>query len=1034
MSRIMSYQPINRLCQPLLVILSITSALLLSACGGSTDEPDPIAVDVPIAYVDRPLYTEEDINDTIDPEPVLVDIENPREFNGGARLILRTNPTRTGDIRDITDLIFNDNNVTVDIKDLSPSPDGKKFVFAAMLEPLPTQQDDEQKWDIWEYDLEEDTVTRLITSGTFAQEAHDISPAYLPDNRTIVFASTRQDADFQVLVAETGAGANKTAFFSLTESGDAIENGLGIGPKFNLHTLDTETQIVTQITFNRSHDLQPTVLPDGRIAFLRWDNHPNKDSRQSIYTINPDGSNLSLLYGYHSQQSVNTSDGDANTTFFDLAATSDGRLLAVRKQQDNSLYPNFDEDTVLDDEATNPFLGGELISINYKQFTEINQRSNSSAGSGSGQQSELGTAIDISNAISIDGYVNSAYPANDSNGRIIYSRTPCRVRDENSTEILRCTGNIGEAGIVEADPFYSLWQFDPDSGTRELIQPTTEGRMITDVIAINEITRPTLISTNTPDPDSETGILHIESIYDFDGVLANTPNDASLSDLALPSTDPNSAFRQREARFIRVTKAVSEPDEDTFDFDAGIAQGVSGNDGFLEILGYAPIEPDGSVAVKIPSNVAFKFDIVDANGQRLSEFPAHLNWLSLVTDEVYHCTGCHMQNSEAPHGRRDAQPASINAGAPAEGLFPGTNVTTAAGWTMATAWAARNTSVDSNTPDIDTYASARELLPDLIYEDEWSLVSIPEESVDLRYVAANPPSPDNLDPNVAEPPSSDGCLFNWTAHCRIIINYESHIQPIWEEDRISGADNYNCVSCHTSNGNSNVPAGLLELTDDPINDFILSYDELFDGRNNLRIPDNLAYRFRMDPDTGDQLFLQELDDKGNADPLDDELVDVKDPGDNPIPLVDKLTTDDQNDAIANEETIYIQEVDSDGNFVFIQDSNGTIGDTTDDTDALDAGNRIPSLVAYTGPIGPRDNIDNFGRLMELDGAANSRFFDLMLNQDNIANNVFNHTRLNQDDPLDTTPLMTPHELRLISEWLDIGAQYYNNPFDAPLDN
>jgi hypothetical protein len=26
------------------------------------------------------------------------------------------------------------------------------------------------------------------------------------------------------------------------------------------------------------------------------------------------------------------------------------------------------------------------------------------------------------------------------------------------------------------------------------------------------------------------------------------------------------------------------------------------------------------------------------------------------------------------------------------------------------------------------------------------------------------------------------------------------------------------------------------------------------------------------------------------------------------------------------------------------------------------------------------------------------------------------------------------ELKLISEWLDIGAQYYNNPFDAPLDN
>ena len=30
--------------------------------------------------------------------------------------------------------------------------------------------------------------------------------------------------------------------------------------------------------------------------------------------------------------------------------------------------------------------------------------------------------------------------------------------------------------------------------------------------------------------------------------------------------------------------------------------------------------------------------------------------------------------------------------------------------------------------------------------------------------------------------------------------------------------------------------------------------------------------------------------------------------------------------------------------------------------------------------------------------------------------------------------MTPAELRLLSEWVDIGAQYYNNPFSAPLAN
>jgi hypothetical protein len=33
-----------------------------------------------------------------------------------------------------------------------------------------------------------------------------------------------------------------------------------------------------------------------------------------------------------------------------------------------------------------------------------------------------------------------------------------------------------------------------------------------------------------------------------------------------------------------------------------------------------------------------------------------------------------------------------------------------------------------------------------------------------------------------------------------------------------------------------------------------------------------------------------------------------------------------------------------------------------------------------------------------------------------------------------TGLLSPAEMRLLSEWVDIGAQYYNNPFNAPLKN
>ena len=29
--------------------------------------------------------------------------------------------------------------------------------------------------------------------------------------------------------------------------------------------------------------------------------------------------------------------------------------------------------------------------------------------------------------------------------------------------------------------------------------------------------------------------------------------------------------------------------------------------------------------------------------------------------------------------------------------------------------------------------------------------------------------------------------------------------------------------------------------------------------------------------------------------------------------------------------------------------------------------------------------------------------------------------------------LTPAELKLVSEWVDLGAQYFNDPFAAPLD-
>jgi len=93
-----------------------------------------------------------------------------------------------------------------------------------------------------------------------------------------------------------------------------------------------------------------------------------------------------------------------------------------------------------------------------------------------------------------------------------------------------------------------------------------------------------------------------------------------------------------------------------------------------EILGYAPIEPDGSVRVKVPANVAIQLTVVDAKARRIS--PLHRNWLQVQVGEVLTCNGCHAPNTPPPpagtprsHGRSNLF-ASINPGAPETACSP----------------------------------------------------------------------------------------------------------------------------------------------------------------------------------------------------------------------------------------------------------------------------------------------------------------------------------------------------------------------------
>jgi mono/diheme cytochrome c family protein len=97
---------------------------------------------------------------------------------------------------------------------------------------------------------------------------HDTAPAYLPDGR-IVFLSTR------------GNG-----LVPCNNTGVAI-----------LHVMNADGGEIHAISVNTVNEFDPTVLPDGRILYGRWEYvDKNALTIQSLWTIHPDGSHESALY------------------------------------------------------------------------------------------------------------------------------------------------------------------------------------------------------------------------------------------------------------------------------------------------------------------------------------------------------------------------------------------------------------------------------------------------------------------------------------------------------------------------------------------------------------------------------------------------------------------------------------------------------------------------------------------------------------------------------------------------------------------
>ena len=144
------------------------------------------------------------------------------------------------------------------VRDLEVGFDGRKLLFAMRPSAV-------EPYHIFQMNADGTELVQL----TFGQDASDIDPAYLPDGR-MVFASTR-DPKY--------CGCNRHI-------------------QANLFVMDADGANLHQIGRNTLFESRPSVMPDGRILYDRWeyvDRHFGPSF--GLWTVHPDGTRHDLFYG-----------------------------------------------------------------------------------------------------------------------------------------------------------------------------------------------------------------------------------------------------------------------------------------------------------------------------------------------------------------------------------------------------------------------------------------------------------------------------------------------------------------------------------------------------------------------------------------------------------------------------------------------------------------------------------------------------------------------------------------------------------------
>ena len=441
------------------------------------------------------------------------------------------------------------------VRDLEVSYDAKKLLFSMRR----------QAWEnfaVWEMDADGSNLRR-VTDGT----ASDVDPCYLPDGR-IAFCSNR----------------------------DAKYCGCNWHLQNNVFRVDADGSHLRQLGRNNLYEAHPSVLPDGRILYDRW-NYVDRQFGCSfgLWTMFPDGRAQSLFYGENAWKPGAIFDarplpgGHPERVVCIFGACHDrpwGALVALDRRRG------------LD--GMTPVLRSFPADITNRVLYTIDL--------GMGRTPEHPGERMIDSFASLPVKYEDPYPLD--SDRVLVARTLIAAAKSEQTGIYLCSLVTGDERLVHRES--KLGCFDPQP-----LMPRAKPPSLADAV----------------DDSRRTGVFYLADVYHGTGM---------------------EAVPRGTVKWLRIVEAPPKRDrsDQFWNTDTTHRPAVNYNcTNTKRVLGLVPVEPDGSALFEVEAG---KFVFFQALDEKFMLVQSMRNGTTLQPGERASCVGCHENRLEATPPLKDA--------------------------------------------------------------------------------------------------------------------------------------------------------------------------------------------------------------------------------------------------------------------------------------------------------------------------------------------------------------------------------------------